>query len=323
MNELVPIETSQQLVFDWDAVVAETKELIEEDKALEKQQYDILMRRAEIRVRIGFNLLALQAERAAPKIGDFTSWAVEEFGLKLSTIYDCMHVAKRFGDTLHDRAKYAWDVWRELARPSTPETIVEQVESGEISPDPKAIREAKEALKKAEEAEQKAIAKAKLAQQQLFQLQTESQETIEKLNLQIVALQEQEQTISPESQAQINELQAKVKKLTEQRDNLSVKVKELGEEARQAALKRNEEEKEQRIRQDWRKLTKDFQVAVLKMLSQLPSPIDVQIFEADDWERLSQAKELARRFIAECENLSRSPAMIVESGWQVPYAVES
>jgi hypothetical protein len=58
-------------------------------------------------------------------------------------------------------------------------------------------------------------------------------------------------------------------------------------------------------------------------MSQLPSPIDVQVFEAEDWERLSQAKELARRFIAECESLSRSPSMIIDSSWQVPYAVES
>jgi len=63
----------------------------------------------------------------------------------------------------------------ELAAPSTPETVVEQVENGTIPATLEAIRAAKEAERRAREEEQQARAQAALTLQQLFTLQEESE----------------------------------------------------------------------------------------------------------------------------------------------------
>ncbi len=286
MNELV------QLTFDYNLLTPEQAQRTQD------AEVRIIGHTQKAIIDNGKDLLTVKADIGH---GHFLTW-VQSIGLSHYTADSWMNAAKNFGQIAENqqfesRAMYL------LSTAKVPESAREEAkqraEDGEkITEDvARKIRDAHKAKEQAEESERQALVKVK------------------QLTKQIEDLQQQEKEIPPEAKAKIN-------KLTEQRDNLSKKVEELGEEARQATLKRNEEEQERRIRQEWRKLTKDFQVAVVKMLTQLPTAIDVQVFEADDWERLSQAKDLARRFITECENLSRSPSMIIDSGWQVPYAVE-
>ena len=286
MNELV------QLTFDYSVLTPEQAQRTKD---------------AELRIvgrtwkAITDNGKDLQAVKDDIGHGHFLNW-IRSLGISESTAENWIAASQHFdqipnGWEFENRALYLLSTSK--VPKSAREEAKQRAEDGEkITEDvARKIRDAHKAKEQAEESERQAQARVK------------------QLTQQIEDLQRQEKEIPPEAKA-------KIKTLTEQRDNLSKKVEELGEEARQAALKRNEEEKERKIRQEWRKLTKDFQVSVVKMLSQLPSAIDVQVFEADDWERLSQAKELARKFIAECENLSRSPAMIVESGWNMAYATE-
>jgi len=93
--------------------------------------------------------------------------------------------------------------------------------------------------------------------------------------------------------------------LTQQRDTLARQVAQLGEEAKAAAQKRGEGEQERRISLSWYKVTGEFQASVVKILSQWPSPLDTLVFETDDWTRLSQTKEVAQCFLAECAALTQ------------------
>lgn len=285
MNELV------QLTFDYSLLTPEQAQRTQD------AEVRIIGRTQKAILDNGKDLRTVKADIGH---GHFLNW-IRSLGISESTAQNWMAIAENFGEiptgwVFENHALYL------LSTSKVPESAREEAkqraEDGEKITEEvaKQIRDVHKAKEQAEESERQALARVKQLTQQIEELQ--------------------QQEISPKAQE-------KISKLTEQRDNLSKKVKELGEEARQAALKRNEEEREQRVRLEWRKLTKDFQVSVVKMLSQLPTAIDVQVFEADDWERLSQAKEVARRFIAECDNLSRSPSMIIESGWQVPYAVES
>jgi len=101
---------------------------------------------------------------------------------------------------------------------------------------------------------------------------------------------------------------------TLQRDALAGQVAELGEQARAAALKRDEGEYERRVRLNWYSITADLRAGVLKALSRWPCALDAQVFEADDWARLSQARTLARRLLEACDELTPgSGTLIVES----------
>ena len=114
--------------------------------------------------------------------------------------------------------------------------------------------------------------------------------------------------------AQLESLRRQVRAVTLQRDALAGQVAELGEQARAAALKRDEGEYERRVRLNWYSITADLRAGVLKALSRWPCALDAQVFEADDWARLSQARTLARRLLEACDELTPgSGTLIVES----------
>ena len=235
-----------------------------------------------------------------------------------------MHAAARFGNKPEIIADLSVTVIYELAAPSTPEVVIEQVESKQILPTLEAIRVAKEAERQAREAEER----AKLA---LLSLQKEAQgqqETIAQLTRDIEVLQERIVVLSTQTM-QINEgeqpeialeimgeleaLRQQVQQLTQQRDVLAQQVVQLGEEARAAALKRDEEEQDRRIRLHWFRLTNTFQASLRSLLAEWPSPFDTQVFEASDWARLAEIKALVRRFLAECNALTGGPGSVVDS----------
>jgi len=245
------------------------------------------------------------------------------------TARNFIHVAEKLEDKWRNFHHLPVSVLYELAAPSTSEELLVRVQEGQVLPTLEALKEAKEAERLARAAERQARVEMEHAQQQLSTIRKETQEkqmAIEHLSRQIELLQEQIATLSPptvevkeveklvvppEIQVQVENLQQQLFALTQQRDMLSQRVAQLGEEARVAAQKHGEGEQERRIRLNWYRLTSEFRASVAKILSQWPSSLDTLAFEADDWTRLSQTKELARRFLEECTALTQE--RIIES----------
>ena len=316
---------TQQASFSYESLDEGTRRFVQQ-KADETR--GLLKRTAQNILAIGRNL---QEVKERLPHGQFLTWLQAEFTMSERHARNFMHVAACFGTRPEIIADLSVTVIYELAAPSTSETVIEQVESKQIPPTLEAIRAAKEAERQAREAEQRARVEAQLFQRQLLSLREESearQATIARLTHDIEALQErivllstptvqikevEKPIVPPEVSSQLEALHQQVQQLTQQRDALTKQVMQLGEEARVAALKHNEGEQERRIRLNWYKATCAFQASVRTILSQWPSPLDVEAFEADDWQRLAQTKELARRFLEECDALTGgSGRMIIE-----------
>jgi len=264
--------------------------------------------------------------------GQFLAWLQAEFAMSERQARNFMHVATRFGTKPEILADLSLTIIYALAPPSTSQAVIDQVESKQISPTLEAIRAAKEAERQAREAEQQVRAEVQRTQQALFSLREETQaqqETIAQLTSDIDALQEriadlsiqaahitegEQPGASPEITTPLESLRQQVQHLTQQRDVLTQQVRQLGEEARAAALKRGEEEQDRRIRLHWFRLTNTFQASLRSLLAEWPSPVDTQAFEADDWARLAQVKALARRLLVACDALTGGPGgMVVDS----------
>jgi DNA repair exonuclease SbcCD ATPase subunit len=289
----------------------------------------LLRRTAQNVLAIGRNL---QEIKDALPHGQFLAWLEAEFAMTERHARNFMHVAARFGSKPEIISDLSVTVIYELAAPSTPEVVINQVESKHILPTLEAIKAAKEAERQAREAEQHARAETQRAQQALSSLQEEThdqQNTIARLTRDITALQEHIAALSTEAvqikedeklgvpaeiAAQLEALHQKVQELTRQRDALTQTVEKFAEEARAAALKRDENEQDRRIRLHWFRLTNAFQASLRSLLAEWPSPLDTQAFEASDWTRLAQIKALARRFLAECDVLTGGSDSIVVDG---------
>ena len=211
--------------------------------------------------------------------------------------------------------------------PSTSDTIIEHVQAGAIPANLHAIQEAKKAEKLAREAEQQANVKVERLMEQLFQVHTTSSEKIAQLTRQIDTLQQEMAALSqpevaiqrvevtpPSVLAQVEALHHKIRELTEQRNNLAEKAKQLGEEMQHTMRERASSEKDSAIRMAWQKTAREFQAAILKMLAQLPTPVDLLVFEAADWEQLTRMKDMTRRFLVSCDQLNgNGSTMIVDA----------
>ncbi|MBA2392052.1 MAG: DUF3102 domain-containing protein [Ktedonobacteraceae bacterium] len=127
----------------------------------------LLKRTAENILAIG---LILQAVKERLPHGQFRPWLQAEFGMSRMTANNFIHVAERFADKRPNLLHLPATILYELASPSTPERIIEHVEKGEIPPTIDAIKEAKAALKLAQQAEQQAQATVQATQQRLFQV---------------------------------------------------------------------------------------------------------------------------------------------------------
>lgn len=119
--------------------------------------------------------------------GLFQDWLKSEFDMSYNTAYNFMNVAERFGtdDKSLNFKDLSVSVLYLLASPSTPETVVSQVQSGDIPPTLEAVKAAKEAEKQAKIAEAKARADAQATQQKLLNLTQSSQTEIEQLTKRI------------------------------------------------------------------------------------------------------------------------------------------
>src|ERR1043165_828385 len=137
-----PVEIPVQALFDWDATFAETKQLAEEDAELTATIDDAMVKRFHGRVKIGFNLMALQSEhsRKGGGKGDFTTHILPSLGIEARFSQRCISVAKLFQNmnASHGTHSDFFDnplpirTWETLGSPSTSPIVVEQVMSGEI-----------------------------------------------------------------------------------------------------------------------------------------------------------------------------------------------
>lgn len=283
MNELV------QATFDYSDLDAGTRVFIQE----QAQAIRILVKRtAEDIVTIGIRLLEVK-ERLGH--GKFMGWVQSELELSQMTAVKFMRVAET-------HAKFKLDlnlpasVLYEISAPSTSDTVVGMVQTGEIPPTLEAIKEAKEK-------ERLARAEAELAQQQLLELQQEM-ETLSK--------PEVIQVDTPETVARIMQLERQRDNLKELAEGLSADLKAIEEETE---AKRERELHDLRIRQEWQKNAKAVFQSVTQFLTRLPLPIEAQVLEPDDWVRYDQVIEAFENGIAACINWHRGvSSRVIEAG---------
>jgi|SRR5579859_2942373 len=119
-------------------------------------------------------------------------------------------------------------------------------------------------------------------------------------------------TIPQEAQDKMRELQtqlatyktlvdAKEKSLEEIRSynaKIAETNKRLSEEARLMSAETQASVGRARIRQKWRKDTSDLHVAIAKFVSEMPSLIDQESLEGDDWARQAQCVEILERALS-------------------------
>lgn len=283
-----------------------------------------MKRTAEDIIAIGQDLIAVKADLGH---GHFLQWLKVEFDMTQKTASNFMHVAERFGVSgkLEIISNLSATILYELAAPSTPEAIIEQVQAGAIPPNLDAIKEAKAAQKRAEEAEKQASEQARLAQQQLFAVQADAQGKIDELTQQITSLQGEmrelttpeivEKEVIPEEICQkLQSLQEQVKGLKSIRDVQEEHIQKLNQQVQATVLNREEAENHDRIRQNWRSTVSQTHSALMRLLAQWPTPVDTQSFEADDWAQVDHLKNTLRRVQEECDNLySRGDDMIIDA----------
>lgn len=317
MSEPVPSS------FDYHTLDADTRQFVQQ-KA--NETHGLLKRTAEHILQIGQNLRAVKEKLPH---GQFLPWVAAEFEMSRWTAQHFIRVADKLADKWGNFHHLPISVLYELATPSTSEDILTQIQNGQIPPTLEAVKEAKEAERLARAAEQQARNEVEHVQQQLSTISMQMQEkqtTIELLGQEIALLQKQlaaqesrtvemkeveKQVITPEAKQQVADLQQRLQEVTRQRDALTRRVDQLAEDARAAEQKHSEGASERRIRLNWYQMTAEFQSGVTKMLSRWPSSLDTQAFEAGDWRRLSQTRELARRVQDECNALTQK--RIVES----------
>lgn len=136
------------------------------------------------------------------------------------------------------------------------------------------------------------------------------------------SVEAEKKTIPPEAQKQMEDLQAEAKRQTEalqkQLDKLKedrrlldetnkanqARIDKLNSELKVAIKNRITSENDERIRQEWRSITSEARSCMMRLLGSWPTSLDINSFESDDWERLSQLKTTLKRVLEECDNLN-------------------
>lgn len=126
----------QQSLFDYDSLDSDTRAFVQEKaQAIHAR----LKRTAEDIIAIGQDLIAVNEKLA--RIHKFLPWLRQEFDMTRQTAYRFMAVAKKFGNCNIMLQFSPTDLYNLL---EAPDTIIEQVESGQISPTLTAIQKAKQ-----------------------------------------------------------------------------------------------------------------------------------------------------------------------------------
>jgi hypothetical protein len=303
MNEIAPQEP-----FDYDSLDETSRRIVMQKT---DETHGLMRRTAENILAIGQNLQLVQQHLPEMR---FSAWLRAEFALSRQTAYNYMRVATKFSGSCQTVLQLPARILYALT--SSSDTVIEQVETGQIPPTLEAIQAAKEAERQAREAEQQAREESCSRLTTIEQLTSD----LEGLRRQLTApasptveIKEVEKlVVPPEMTAQLDTLKQNVTILTHQRETLSQQVAHLQEQIRVEASEHPEREQEQRVRLNWYRITSEFQRSLRSILSQWPSSLDVLAFEADDWSRLSHVKELASRLLEECTRLTQATERIVE-----------
>lgn len=287
--------------------------LLDEDKRVRNQVRAAsikarMKRTAEDIIAIGQDLIDAKKDLGH---GLFLSWLKSEFEMSRQTADNFIHVAERFGSKMLNFSNLPISVLYALATPSTPDSVVSQVSSGEIPPTLNAIKEAKEAQRKAEQDRENAEKKAESTEQQLTLFSKLSQDKISELTGRITALQKQVKTISKpdsievipqETLDQIARLEAQITELTQQKKLISDEAVKLSNDLREmretTQLQRDQERYMAQIKSDWKKATDALFKALSQFTLQIPSPIAMQVFDADEWARYDQIEQALHHFQA-------------------------
>ena len=145
------------------------------------------------------------------------------------------------------------------------------------------------------------------------------------------SVEAEKKAIPPEAQKQMEDLQAEANKqaedLQKQLDKLredrrlldetnkanQARIDKLNSELKVAIKDRITSENDERIRQEWRSINSETRSCLMRLLGSWPTSLDVQSFESDDWERLSQLTSTLKRVLEECDNLNyNGDDMIIE-----------
>lgn len=309
------MHTDVRKPFDYDVLDSGTRDFVVQ-KTMET--HGLLKRTAEHIIQIGQNLLSIKSSLGH---GHFESWLQAEFAMSERQARRFMLVAERFGDKTDIMSVFPVSVLYELASPSTPESVIEQVVEGQVAPTVDAIRSAKKA-------EQHAHAEQEALQQQLVQEREISAAQIGQLSLELERVQGELALLSvppvlqvrevpvvpPEVSLQLETLRRQVATLTAQREAALRQVAELGERVQAMAAKREVEHYAREICLAWSNATSALHTSLLKFIAQLPTPQQTQVFVAGDWNRLARAQAMLQRVQDECKRLRQdSQGMVVEA----------
>ena len=130
-------KVEQQQLFDYASLDTETRAFVQE-KA--QSIHARLKRTAEDVIAIGLDLIAVKVRLGH---GQFLSWMKSEFEMTEMSAVRFMQVAKRFGNKSNIMLDLPITILYALAAPSTPDVVIEMVETRQIEPTLSAIREAK------------------------------------------------------------------------------------------------------------------------------------------------------------------------------------
>jgi len=132
------IDVVQQSLFDYASLDADTRVFVQEKaQAIHAR----LKRTAEDIIAIGQDLIAVKD--CLPH-GQFREWLQSEFDMSISAALKFAQVAQRFGDKSVNFTHLPASVLYALAAPSTPDTVIEMVETQQIPATIPTIREAKQ-----------------------------------------------------------------------------------------------------------------------------------------------------------------------------------
>lgn len=288
--------------------------------------------------------------------GQFLPWLKAEFDMSEWSAQKFMQVTTKFGGS--DKSVNFTDLGASvlylLASPSTPETVTQEVLSGQIKATEdqtmlEAVREAKRAAVEAAKAKQKAEEETQLAQRQLSLVQSNSriaqsqlEQEVSTLKLKLENMARPQEKIvyedKPQTKAKLteleekqvrfrNELQRKEKDLNE----IKVHNAKFAEENRKLTerMRNNLEEeaaiKERlRVQSQWRRTTDICYSTTTRIIGEIPSQIDQESLDGDDWARHAQCVEVLQRALSALGQMRNSQpdpfidASIVDSspiGW--------
>ncbi len=98
-----------------------------------------------------------------------------------------------------------------------------------------------------------------------------------------------------------------------QRDQLSQRVAELGMQARSQFINQDLDARGQRIRQQWRQVTKELHQCGLRVLAQWPTHLDIEAFTQEEWTSLLQTQEITRLIMEACLRAGKETGQVIEA----------